>query len=71
MSSIFKVVGANIRKRRREAELTQEELAHMAGIERSYLSNIEAGKKNFSLGVLVDIAGALKLGVMDLMDGVK
>lgn len=69
MSNIFKVVGANIRKRRRELDMTQEELAAKAGIERSYLSNIEAGKKNFSLGVLDSIAGVLKVNAAGLLGG--
>lgn len=68
MSSIFKTVGKNIRERRRELGMTQEELAAKAGIERSYLSNIEAGKKNFSLGVLDSIASALKIMPSDLME---
>ncbi len=67
-TAFFKALGANIRKRRRELDMTQDELAAKAGIERSYLSNIEAGKKNFSLGVLVDIAGALKITVIKLLE---
>jgi HTH-type transcriptional regulator/antitoxin HipB len=38
-------VGPAIRKYREEAGLTQEELAEMAGLNRSYLSELEQGRE--------------------------
>jgi transcriptional regulator with XRE-family HTH domain len=38
-------IGDAIRHYRREAGLTQEQLAEMAGLRRSYLSELESGKE--------------------------
>jgi transcriptional regulator with XRE-family HTH domain len=65
------VVGTNIRKLRAVRELSQEELAHRAGIDRSYLSEIENGHKSVGVVVLDDIAAALEAEVIDLFKGYK
>lgn len=52
-------------------DLSQDQLAAKAGMDRSYLAKIESGQRNFSLGVLESIANALKVGILDLMDGVR
>ncbi len=53
------LVGANVRRLRLAAGLTQEELAHRADIDRTYVSDIERGIRNPSLLVLRDIAGVV------------
>lgn len=57
--NICSLVGTNIRKLRNSRKLSQEELAHRAGIDRSYLSEIENGHKNVGIVVLHQIATAL------------
>jgi transcriptional regulator with XRE-family HTH domain len=52
---------------RKNAALTQEELAFRAGIERSYVSDLERGKKTPSLEVFVRICRALDLKPSDVM----
>ena len=42
-------LGAAIRHYRKEAGLTQEQLAEMAGLRRSYLSELESGKETEQL----------------------
>lgn len=69
--SIYKTIGANIKKYRQMKDLSQDQLAAKAGMDRSYLAKIESGQRNFSLGVLESIANALKVGILDLMDGVR
>jgi len=54
-----KIVGANVRRLRGEQGLTQEQLAHDAGIDVTYLRGIEAGRRNPSVGVLVRVANVL------------
>jgi transcriptional regulator with XRE-family HTH domain len=49
------VVGANIRKLRVDRGLSQEELAHRAGIDRSYLPEVENGPRNIGVVMLDDI----------------
>jgi len=53
------VVGANIRRLRKAKGLSQEELAHQAGLATRYLAGIERGEENPSLQFLVKIAAAL------------
>jgi transcriptional regulator with XRE-family HTH domain len=43
---IRRVVGENIRRRRVAAGLSQERLAAQMGVEQSYLSGLEAGRRN-------------------------
>ena len=50
------LVGENIRRHRRAAGLTQEELAHRANLDRTYLSDIERGIRNPTIMLLQDIA---------------
>jgi len=52
-------VGANIRRLRTAAGLTQEVLAHKAGLAMRYVSGIERGEENPSLAALVKLAAAL------------
>jgi transcriptional regulator with XRE-family HTH domain len=65
------ILGTNIRKLRAERELSQEELAHRAGIDRSYLSEVENGHKSVGVVVLDDIAAALEVEITDLFKGYK
>ena len=54
-----KIVGANVRRLRGERGLTQEQLAHDAEIDVTYLRGIEAGRRNPSVNVLVRLASPL------------
>jgi len=45
-------IGRAIRKLRETADLSQEKLAENADITYQYLSAVENGKENFSIGVL-------------------
>jgi len=48
-----------LRRERQHQALTQQELAHRAGISRAYLSEIERGKRDLSVTVLVKLQQAL------------
>lgn len=61
--------GMNVRRVRRAQDITQEELAHRAGIHRTYLSGLERdGDKNPTLYVVGRIAAALNVTVGSLVD---
>jgi len=50
-----------------EADLTQEKLAEMAGIDRTTLQKTEAGKTDPKFSQLLRLARALRLPARDLM----
>lgn len=59
-------LGRNMRRLRLTADLTQENAAVLAGVERAYWSEIERGTRNPSVDVIDRIAGALHVDVMEL-----
>lgn len=58
--------GFAVKVRREELGLTQEDLAHKAGIHRTYLSDIERGSRNLSLFNIERVAAALSLPISEL-----
>lgn len=65
--SLVETFGANIRSARNEREWTQEKLAFEAGVKRAYISEIEAGKRNPTLGIVERISSALGVEPSDLL----
>jgi transcriptional regulator with XRE-family HTH domain len=62
------LIGQRIAQKRKDKGLSQEDLAGLCDIDRSYLSEIENGHKNFSVMVLMTIAQALGIRSGDLLD---
>jgi transcriptional regulator with XRE-family HTH domain len=60
-------LGNRVRALRLERRWTQVEMAEMLGVDRSYLSEIETGKKDPSLRVLKTIADGFKLSLSQLL----
>ena len=54
---------------RKARGLSQEELAAVAGLDRTYIGGVERGERNPSLINLNRIAGALSLPVSELLEG--
>lgn len=52
-------IGEQIRKFRKEKELTQEQLARIVQMDRGKLSKIESGQANITIETLVKISAAL------------
>ncbi len=52
-------VGSAVRRMRESQGFSQEELAHMAQIDRSHMGKIERGERNVTLLNLIKIAQAL------------
>lgn len=63
----LKALGLNIRSLRQTMELSQEEFAHRANIDRSYVGQIERGERNISFNNLCKISEALGVSVSDLV----
>jgi transcriptional regulator with XRE-family HTH domain len=66
--SALKKLGRNIAAQRKRLDMTQEDLAGLAEMDRSYLSEIEGGKKNLSVLALLKIAEALNVHSSKLLD---
>ena len=58
--------GAHLRSLRHKLGLSQEEVAHRAGIHVTYLSGVERGKRNPSLKNIKRLALALDVPVKEL-----
>ncbi len=58
-TAIVRVVAENVRALRKAAEWSQEDLAHEAGLDRTYISQVERRQRNLTIGVLARIAAAL------------
>lgn len=59
--------GAAVRQRRLALGLSQEALAHEAGIDRSYMSSVERGGQNVGLVLAAQIARALDIKLAELV----
>ena len=60
-------VGLNLQRLRREAGLSQEELAGRSGVHQTYLSGVARGVRNPTVTVLQKIAMALGLDIEDVV----
>jgi transcriptional regulator with XRE-family HTH domain len=61
---------ANLRKARRRAGLTQEQVALASGIPQAHYSRIETGKRDPGIRTLIRIAKALKTTPAELLRNV-
>ena len=62
--------GAKLRELRRERNLTQLRMATDFGIDRSFISDVERGRKSISLPMLEIIALGMKLSLSDLLQDI-
>lgn len=60
-------LGGAVRRIRKEQSISQEELALLAAVDRSYMGRVERGDNNVATMTLVRIAKALGISVADLM----
>ena len=64
---INEVFGKKVMEKRLSLKLSQETLANMVDIDRTYLPDIEKGKRNVSLKIADKIAKALNVSLKDLL----
>ena len=60
--------GLKIKELRKAKSLSQEKLANLAEIDRTYLPTIEKGERNVSIEVVEKLAKALEVRIKDLFD---
>jgi transcriptional regulator with XRE-family HTH domain len=62
-------VGANLRRARKRADLSQEELAVRASLHRTAIGQLERGERVARADTLVKLAGSLGIPPGELLDG--
>ncbi len=63
-----KKFGKYLKKIRKVARLSQEELGKKSRLHRTYIGSVERGQQNISLDNIYKIANALKIASKDLFD---
>lgn len=66
--SLLSDVSQTLRFLRKEKNLTQDELSHLAGLDRTYISGIERGIRNLTINSLEEIIQALGLSLDEFLD---
>jgi transcriptional regulator with XRE-family HTH domain len=67
MDSLNKIFAHNLRNKRKELGLSQEDLANLCQLHRTYIGSVERGERNITLSSLEKIAKALDVDVCKLL----
>jgi transcriptional regulator with XRE-family HTH domain len=67
MAEPLKAFGRNVRKLRMQKGLSQEKLADICGLHRTYVGGIERGERNLGLRNVVCLAKALEVPPSELL----
>jgi transcriptional regulator with XRE-family HTH domain len=70
-ASILLAFGQRLRAVRTATQISQEALAELAELDRTYISLLERGKRNPSLACVANLAQALNVTVSELCDFTK
>jgi transcriptional regulator with XRE-family HTH domain len=65
---LLKNFGLNLKNLRKTKNLSQEELAHMCELDRTYISGIERGTRNLSLINIYKLSIALNISASQLLE---
>ena len=68
MNSTLSQFGKNVRKKRELKTLSQEDLADLSGLHRTYISSVERGQRNVSLINIIKITKALECEISELFN---
>lgn len=71
MADIKKIFGRNVRSHREKLGISQEKLAELCYLHRTYIGAIERGERNVSLENIQKIAKALDVKIAVLFKGVE
>ncbi len=66
-AALTRILAHNIVRLRRSKGLSQEELADVCGLHRTYVGSVERGERNVTLSTLEVFAGSLGVSVTDLL----
>ena len=66
-SNILIKFGKNVREKRKEKGLSQEQISFKADLHRTYIGMIERAEKNITLSNIEKIAKALEVEIIELL----
>jgi transcriptional regulator with XRE-family HTH domain len=64
-------LGKRVHELRAAKEWSQEEFAHVSGLHRTYIGQIERGEKNISFGNLSKVSSVLGVTLSELLSGLE
>jgi transcriptional regulator with XRE-family HTH domain len=69
-NGVLAALGRNVRRQRDALQFTQEKLAERSGLDPTYISDIERGRRNPGIKNVAKLAKALSLTTSELCKGV-
>ncbi len=71
MNDLLILLGKRVHELRAARKWSQEEFAHISGLHRTYIGQIERGEKNISFGNLSKISSVLGVTLAELLSGLE
>ena len=71
MRNLLIQLGKRVHELRAAKEWSQEEFAHVSGLHRTYIGQIERGEKNISFGNLSKVSSVLGVTLSELLSGLE
>lgn len=65
---IKRLVGKRVKELRNKLGVSQEELADIANLDRTYITSVECGKRNISIVNIEKLSKALNISLHDFFD---
>lgn len=62
------LVGQRVKELRNKLGISQEELADLAGLDRTYITSVERGKRNISIMNIEKLSIALKVSLKEFFN---
>ncbi len=62
------LVGQRVKELRNKLGISQEELADIAGLDRTYITSVECGKRNISIMNIEKLSIALKVSLKEFFN---
>ena len=66
-NEFLKIIGERIRKSRKQVGISQEQLADLASLDRTYIGGIERGERNITILNLKKVADAIGIPLKDIV----
>jgi len=71
VKDLLVLLGKRVHELRAAKKWSQEEFAHISGLHRTYIGQIERGEKNISFANLLKVSGVLDVTMSELLSGLE